>query len=179
MTDEAGETQPPDALAGECVWQLQAAEQTVATAESLTAGLISSRLASIPGASNVLCGGLVAYATEIKTSVLGVPADLVERHGVVSAHCAEAMASRARVMFGCTWAVAATGVAGPAEQEGRPVGTVFVAVAGPDVVRVQNLSLSGSRQEVRQETADAALRLLLDLSRPGSTRDDDRSHDAM
>ncbi len=165
MTDQAGGGHPVDALAGECVWQLQATEQTVATAESLTAGLISSRLASIPGASNVLRGGVVAYATQIKTSVLGVPEDLVERHGVVSAQCAEAMAANARVLFDATWAVAATGVAGPDEQEGRPAGTVFVAAAGPLGVRGENLSLTGSRQEIRDASTDAALRLLLTLIR--------------
>lgn len=157
--------QPGDALAGDCVWQLQAAGQTVATAESLTAGLIASRLASIPGASNVLRGGLAAYATEVKTSVLGVPAAVVEEHGVISAQCAEAMAQRARKMFDSTWALAATGVAGPEEQEDRPPGTVFVAVAGPVDVRVQDLSLTGSRQQIRDASADACLRLLLDLVR--------------
>lgn len=165
MTQPRGGEQPPDTLAGDCVWQLQTAEETVATAESLTAGLISSRLASVPGASNALKGGLAAYATEVKTSVLRVPEDLVQRHGVISAQCAAAMAVNARTLFDSTWGVAATGVAGPDEQEGRPAGTVFIAVAGPVGVRVQNLSLRGSRQEIREVTSDAALRLLLELVR--------------
>jgi nicotinamide-nucleotide amidase len=134
--------------------------ETLATAESLTAGLICATLAEVPGASDVLRGGLAAYATDVKTTVLGVDADVVERDGVVSRSCAEAMARRACVLFGSDWAVSATGVAGPTEQEGHPVGTVFVAVCGPGRLESRQLALGGTRDEVRHASVDAALGLL-------------------
>jgi nicotinamide-nucleotide amidase len=150
-------------LARSCLDALRDGGASLSTAESLTAGLIASTLAEVPGASDVLRGGLVAYATEAKVSVLGVDAGLVEREGVVSAACAEAMAVRARELFSSDWAVSATGVAGPAEQDGQPAGTVFIAVAGPDVVRHRRLALEGDRDVVRRGSAEAALQLLFEL----------------
>lgn len=147
-------------LAASCLELLRESGGTLATAESLTAGMICTTLAGVPGASDVLRGGLAAYATDVKTSVLGVDAELVSSYGVVSAECAEAMASRAVELFAATWGVSATGVAGPSEQEGKAVGTVFVAAAGPGVGRVRRLALSGDRQEIRRATVGAALRLL-------------------
>jgi nicotinamide-nucleotide amidase len=142
-----------------CLAELQTRGQTLATAESLTCGLIAATLAGVPGASAVLRGGLAAYATDVKTSVLGVDAAVVDRYGVISRQCAEAMADRAVTLFGSDWAVASTGVAGPDRQEGHPVGTVFVAVAGP-VARSAALALSGERNSIRVATVDAALALL-------------------
>ena len=95
------------------------------------------------GASRVYRGGVVAYATEVKQQLLGVPPDLVARHGVVSAECARAMAEGARAALGADWAVSTTGVAGPDQQEGKPVGTVFVGVAGPGGTTVTALELVG------------------------------------
>ena len=152
------------AMASECIAVLAERDEPVATAESLTAGLISATLANVPGASAVLRGGIAAYASEVKVSVLGVDAGIVEQHGVISGECAVAMGEAARNLFGAAWAVAATGVAGPERQEGRPVGTVYVAVAGPRGVSVEELSLSGSRQAIRDDTVAAALRLLLTRS---------------
>ena len=148
-------------LASECIAVLTERDETVATAESLTAGLISATLATVPGASAVLRGGIAAYASEVKVSVLGVDAEVVEKHGVISGECAVAMAEAARDLFRAAWAVAATGVAGPDRQEGRPVGTVYVAVAGRRSVVAEELSLSGERQAIRDDTVAAALRLLL------------------
>jgi nicotinamide-nucleotide amidase len=108
----------------------------------------------------VLRGGLAAYATDVKTTVLGVDADLVDRYGVISAQCVEAMAARARTLFGSDWAVASTGVAGPDSQEGHAVGTVYVAVVGPGVRRSAALQLTGERNRIRTATVDAALALL-------------------
>jgi nicotinamide-nucleotide amidase len=147
-------------LAQRCVELLQARGQTVATAESLTCGLISARLADVPGASAVLRGGLAAYATDVKTGVLGVDPGLVERYGVISSQCAQAMASRAVRLFGSDWAISSTGVAGPESQEGHDVGTVHVAVAGPTASASTALRLSGGRNVIRGETVDAALALL-------------------
>jgi nicotinamide-nucleotide amidase len=138
-----------------CLAELQTRGQTLATGESLTCGLIAATLAGVPGASAVLRGGLAAYATDVKTSVLGV-----DRYGVISRQCAEAMADRAATVFGSDWAVSSTGVAGPDSQEGHAVGTVFVAVAGPGVARSVALALSGERNSIRAATVDAALALL-------------------
>jgi nicotinamide-nucleotide amidase len=140
---------------------LRARGETLSTAESLTAGLIASTLAEIPGASDVLRGGIAAYATEVKSSVLGVDPGLIAREGVVSAPCAEAMAIRAKALFESDWAVSATGVAGPTEQDGVAVGTVYVAAAGPQGVNSRRVALDGGRDTVRSGAAAAALDLLL------------------
>ena len=136
---------------------------TLATAESLTCGLIAATLSQVPGASRVLRGGLAAYATDVKVRVLGVDPKLVERHGVISAECAEAMAARATSVFSSDWAVASTGVAGPDPQEGHEPGTVFIAVAGPGIMRTENLHLLGAREENRVATVERALLLLVQM----------------
>jgi nicotinamide-nucleotide amidase len=146
--------------AATCLRALRVRAETVATAESLTCGLIAASLADVPGASAVLRGGLAAYATDVKTGVLGVDTDLVTRYGVVSVQCVEAMAARAREVFRSDWAVASTGVAGPDRQEGHDVGTVFVGVDGPGIRRSARLRLSGERNEIRASTVDGALNLL-------------------
>jgi nicotinamide-nucleotide amidase len=162
LTEAAADSSGPDPVAAACLDAFRARGETVSTAESLTAGLLCATLATVPGASDALRGGLAAYATDVKTSVLGVDAAVVERHGVVSAECAEAMARCARVLFDADWAVATTGVAGPTEQDGRPVGTVFVAAAGPsDMAVVRALTLGGNRDRIRREATGAALSLLL------------------
>ena len=131
--------------------------ETVASAESLTGGGLADLLSSTPGASATYVGGVVGYATTVKVSVLGVPQDVVEQHGVVSEECAAAMATGARALLGATWAVSTTGVAGPTEQEGRPVGTVFVGIAGPRGVTVGELALDGDRDAIRAQTCLLAL----------------------
>lgn len=153
---------PGEVLAGRCLELMRSAGSTLATAESLTAGLVTATLASVPGASDVLRGGLVAYATDVKTSVLGVDPDLVATYGVVSGECASAMARRALDLFDATWAVSATGVAGPNGQDGKPAGTVYVGVAGPGAEAVRQLALTGTRSEVRRMTVLEALTLLVD-----------------
>ena len=136
---------------------------TLATAESLTCGLIAATLSQVPGASRVLRGGLAAYATDVKVRVLGVDQMLVDRHGVISAECAEAMATRATSVFSSDWAVASTGVAGPDPQEGHEPGTVFIAVAGPGIMRTETLDLLGAREELRVTTVERALLLLVQM----------------
>lgn len=149
------------ARAEECLRLLDSRGHSVATAESLTAGLISATLASVPGASSALLGGVATYATKVKVAVLRVPQTLVDEYGVVSEQCAAAMATSVRAMFGATWGISATGVAGPERQEGRDVGTVYVGAAGPDGVDVQALNLSGGREAIRTGSVDGALHLLL------------------
>jgi nicotinamide-nucleotide amidase len=138
---------------------------TVAVAESLTGGLVCAALTDVPGASAVVRGGVVAYATDSKASVLGVDPDLLARFGPVSVEVAGAMARAVRERFGARVGLATTGVAGPDEQDGHPVGEVHVAVdhgdgGGRSVGDTRSLSRPGSRIEVRAATVAAALDLL-------------------
>ena len=149
-------------LANHVVARLTAAGHTVATAESLTGGLVCAALVSVPGASVVVRGGVVAYAADVKTGVLGVPEGVLREHGTVAAESATAMAVAARGLFGTDWAVATTGVAGPDPVEDKPVGTVHVAVAGPHGTRTVDLVSPGEREQVRAAASGAALRLLRD-----------------
>lgn len=131
--------------------------ETLATAESLTGGLLAARLTDVPGASRSFVGGVVSYATRVKVSALGVPEDVVERHGVVSRECVVAMAQGVRTRLDATWGLATTGVAGPDEQDGHPVGTVWVAVAGPSATGARLLALGGDRSGIREATCAAVL----------------------
>ncbi|HEU4331486.1 MAG TPA: CinA family protein [Lapillicoccus sp.] len=145
----------------EVVGVLTARRQTVACAESLTGGLLVSRLIDPPGASVVVRGGVVAYATELKASVLGVDAGLLAARGAVDPDVAREMAEGVRRELGADWGVATTGVAGPDPQDGMPVGRVYVAVAGPGGTQVQEHDLSGDRREIRDAAVGAALALLV------------------
>ena len=133
----------------------------LATAESLTGGALADLASGTPGASETFRGGVVSYATDVKTGLLGVGEDTVREHGVVSARCAEQMAAGARTLLGADWAVSTTGVAGPTEQEGKPVGTVFVGVAGPDVVVAHELHLDGDRAAIRAAACRRAAELVV------------------
>ncbi|CAN5782007.1 CinA family protein [soil metagenome] len=152
----------PEPLAPRVIAALSGAHQTVGTAESLTGGRLCSALVDVPGASVAVRGGIVAYAGDLKTGVLGVPADVVAEHGTVAAATARAMAGRARLVLAVDWGVATTGVAGPDPSEGQPAGRAHVAVAGPHRVVDQTLDLPGDREAVRVGTVRAALLLLLD-----------------
>ena len=147
--------------AGAVVARLRAAGQTLAVAESLTGGLLAARIVDVPGASAVLRGGVVAYATDLKHTLLGVDAGLLDRRGAVDPEVAEQMATGVRDRLGATWGLATTGVAGPDPQDGHPPGTVFVGLAGPAGRRALALVLAGDRAAVRAGTVDAALTLLL------------------
>ncbi|QYJ05310.1 nicotinamide-nucleotide amidohydrolase family protein [Nocardioides panacisoli] len=136
---------------------LRERQATVATAESLTGGQLAAALTSVPGASAAFAGGVVSYATAVKVSLLGVPEELVAEHGVVSAACARAMASGVRELVGTSYGVATTGVAGPEQQEGHPVGTVFVAVADADATEVRQLALTGDRAAIQARALVAAV----------------------
>lgn len=139
---------------------LVAAGATLATAESLTGGRLAAAVTAVPGASRSYLGGVVGYATTLKESMLGVPAALVEQYGVVSSECAAAMASGARAVTGATYALSTTGVAGPGEQEGKPVGTVYVGLAGPQGGTVLAMDLVGSREEICDRTVREAIAAL-------------------
>ncbi len=147
--------------AQEAIDALRAVGATVATAESLTGGLVCATLVSVAGASDVVLGGVVAYAPSIKIDLLGVDAALIEAEGTVHPDVAAQMALGARARFDATFALATTGVAGPDASEGKPAGTVHVAIAGPDGVRTTALQLDGDRDTVRQGTVDAVLSRLV------------------
>lgn len=143
--------------------RLAARGETVAVAESLTGGLVCASLTEVPGASAVVRGGVVAYAVDVKTSLLDVPADLLDRYGPVHSSTALAMARGVRSRLTATWGVATTGVAGPESHGGRPVGQVHVAVVGPGQWATQrSLVIEGPRERVRGAAVAAALALLAD-----------------
>ena len=143
-------------LAGEVVEALRARGETVSTAESLTAGAVSSAIVSIAGASDVFVGGITAYRDEIKISHLHVDPAILEEHTSVSEEVAVAMARGAMKSFGTTWAIGTTGVAGPNPLDGHPVGAVWVAIQGP-VCQSIELSLSGERESVRNAATASAI----------------------
>jgi len=140
--------------------RLTEAGLTVATAESITGGRLAARLTDAPGSSAVFAGGVVSYATPVKIAVLGVPESVVDAHGVVSEECARLMAEGARRLLGTTYGVSTTGVAGPDTQEGKPVGTVFVGIAGPEGTEVVQLALDGDRTAIQGAAVDEALSAL-------------------
>lgn len=136
---------------------LTARGETVATAESLTAGLLAATLAGVPGASLVLSGGLVTYTVETKVTLAGVPRELLDEVGPVAAPTASALAEGARDRCAATWGVGLTGVAGPEPHGGHPVGTVYLGLAGPGSTEVAQLQLDGSRWEIRIAAVHAAI----------------------
>lgn len=130
---------------------------TVATAESLTGGQLAATLVDVPGASRSLRGGVVAYATDVKGSVLGVDPGLLAEHGAVHPEVARQMAERVRGVLDADVGLATTGVAGPDPQDGFSPGTVHVAVATPERTVVRTLDLGGDRAAVRAATCVAVL----------------------
>ncbi|WP_151548750.1 MULTISPECIES: CinA family protein [Corynebacterium] len=133
---------------------------TLACCESLSAGMLAGTLANISGASAVLRGGLVTYATELKSELAGVDPQLLDLFGPISPECATAMARGARRACGADIAIALTGVAGPERQDGHPVGEVWMAVAsGEHAVRVRRMSPPRrcSRQGIRAQAVAEAI----------------------
>ncbi|GGX70299.1 CinA family protein [Streptomyces minutiscleroticus] len=151
--------------------------ETLAVAESLTGGLVAAELAAVPGASKAFRGSVTAYATDLKRNVLGVDGALLEARGAVDPQVAAQMATGVRKVLGADWGISTTGVAGPEPQDGQPVGTVYVAVAGPAGAlsgttsgeKVTPLRLNGSRTEIRRESVRSVLALLLEQLAGGQT----------
>ncbi|MFH8610100.1 CinA family protein [Streptomyces sp. NPDC018029] len=167
---------------------LAARGETLAVAESLTGGLVAAEITSVPGASKVFRGSVTAYATELKRDVLGVDGTLLDERGAVDPEVARQMADGIREVLGADWGLATTGVAGPDPQDGQPVGTVYVAISGPDIAvsrpetvvtesevesmrgyadggprgKVAALRLNGDRSEIRMESVRSVLTLLLE-----------------
>jgi len=134
---------------------------TIATAESCTGGNVAARITSVAGSSAYMLGGIVAYANSAKEHLLGVDRAILEQHGAVSEACAIAMAEGARKAFGATWAVSTTGIAGPGGATAtKPVGLVYVAVAGPELTGCVQLLLAGDRADVTEAATQRALTAL-------------------
>jgi len=134
--------------------------QTVATAESLTAGAVVATLTEVPGSSAVVRGGLVVYATELKSRLAGVDAALLAEHGAVHPDVAAALAVGARARCVADLGLGLTGVAGPDGQDGVDPGTVYLALAGPDGITPRALRVPGDRHAVRAAAVRAAIDLL-------------------
>jgi nicotinamide-nucleotide amidase len=134
--------------------------ETITCAESITGGALTSALVSIPGASHVLRGSIVAYSSEIKIQELNVDSALIEEKGVVSEEVALAMATGVKNKFSANWAVALTGVAGPGASHGIPAGTVWLALLGPGVQETVKLEMTGEREMVRRGAVESALGVL-------------------
>jgi nicotinamide-nucleotide amidase len=139
------------------VARLAARGETIATAESLTAGLVTAALTTVPGSSAVVRGGLVVYATELKNSLADVPADLLAEHGAVHPEVALALANGARKACGADWGVGLTGVAGPDPQDGVSAGRVYFGLAQSRNKTVYTLRFAGGRDEVRALTVGAVI----------------------
>ncbi|ASR39155.1 damage-inducible protein [Prauserella marina] len=134
--------------------------ETVATAESLTAGLVCAELTGVAGSSAVVRGGLVVYATDLKASLAGVDSALLAAHGAVHPEVAAQLAVGARARCVADWGLGLTGVAGPDPQDGIAPGTVYVALSGEHVSEVRTLRIQGDRGEVRAASVRAALETL-------------------
>ena len=135
---------------------------TVAAAESLTGGNVSARITKLSGSSAYFLGGIVAYSNEAKASLLGVSEATLATRGAVSAECAREMAEGVRRAFGADVAVATTGIAGPGgATERKPVGLVYIALAGPDGVADEEFHFPGGRATVTDASTEAALLMLL------------------
>lgn len=146
--------------AEDIVAQLKQHGLTISTAESLTAGMLSSTIADVAGASQVLHGGLVAYNNNIKHRLLGVSADTLAARGAVDAETAKQMASGARARFQSDLAISTTGVAGPEPSEGKAVGIVFIALATPSKTQAKLLRFDGNREQIRRSTVAASLKFV-------------------
>lgn len=152
-----------DPLTERVIAELGRTGHTIATAESLTGGRVCALLTTVPGSSSVVLGGVVSYSTELKSAVLGVSEDVLREQGAIAADTALQMAQGVCRLTGSSIGVATTGVAGPDPSEGKPVGTVFVAVAvGESWGRVRALTLHGSREQIRRYSVESALELVLE-----------------
>ncbi|MEV0152302.1 CinA family protein [Micromonospora sp. NPDC050686] len=160
MGTDANHRRPAGSPAAGVVHSLVERHETLATVESLTGGLLAAAIVEIAGVSGVYRGGLVTYATELKAELAGVPDDLLAERGPVDPDVAVALAEGGRRRCGADWGLATTGVAGPEPQDGKPVGLVYVATAGPDGSTVRRLDLDGGRDHIRSAAVIEALRLL-------------------
>ncbi len=145
----------------EIVENLVRRRQTLATAESCTGGLIAHSITDVAGSSACFLGGIVAYSNEAKMKFLGVSEATLVAHGAVSEAVAAELAEGAKAAFESSWALGVTGIAGPGGgTKEKPVGLVYIGIAGAGLLEVARHEFAGSRQAVKQATADAALAML-------------------
>lgn len=151
-----------------CCDVLKALEgKSLVTAESLTGGGIGAALTAIPGSSGVYKGGVISYTDWVKQTVLGVPGEVLARDGAVSAPVAEAMAAGVRALLKADAAVSVTGLAGPGGDEyGNPVGTVFIGYQDARHTVVKHCVFQGGREDIRRQTIETALALILQYNAP-------------
>ena len=143
--------------------EVRKGDLTVAVAESMTGGLLAAALADLPEASRRFLGGVVSYSTDKKMELLGIPEAVINRDGVVSEATARLMAEAARRLFRAGLALSVTGVAGPEEQEGKPVGLTYIGVAVDGETRVREYHWPGGRAANRLASVEAALELAADV----------------
>ena len=137
--------------------------KTLVTAESLTGGGIGAALTAVPGSSEVYKGGVISYTNWVKENILGIPGEILETYGAVSAQTAQAMARGVRGLLKADVSVAVTGLAGPGGDEfGNPVGTVFIGYQDGKTAQVIGCHFTGTREEIRNQTIDRALKLVLE-----------------
>lgn len=136
--------------------ELRLRGQVLAVAESLTGGGLGAAITAVPGSSDVFAGGVIAYQVSKKTDLLHVPRSLITDFGAVSEEVAVAMAEGVRAMFGATWAIATTGVAGPGASDGVAAGTVWIAIRGP-INQSTALQIDGEREDVRNACVSSAI----------------------
>lgn len=152
--------------AAQIVSTLTERHETIAIAESLTGGGVSSALTDIPGTSHIFLGSIIAYSVDIKIRELGVAREKIEEFGVVSEAVAFEMAEGISRKFGSTWALSTTGVAGPGPSHGIPAGTVWIAIIGPGVREAVALNLEGDRSQVRRGAVESALAIFARILTP-------------
>ena len=151
-------------LAQEIGQRLTRKAQFLAVAESCTGGQICHELTNISGSSGYFRGGVVAYANDIKIKLLKVPAEVIERHGAVSAQCVEYMAGGVAELFECQYGIGVSGIAGPGGGSAqKPVGTVFIAVKSPSSTKIYEHRFNGNRREIKKQAVRSALEHLLDV----------------
>ena len=150
-------------LSSKVISRLLEKKRTLATAESCTGGWIGRELTAVPGSSGAYLGGVISYTNGVKEKLLGVPAEVLEKYGAVSAPVAAAMATGARKAIGADLAVSVTGLAGPGGDEfGNPVGTVFLGFADENGAVWEKHLFTGSREEIRLAACQRALELILE-----------------
>lgn len=143
---------------------LHQGKKTLSVAESCTGGLVSHQLTNIPGSSEYFKGGVLAYTNEIKTRILNVPGSIIKKSGAVSGLVAESMAKHVRRLFKSDFGLSITGIAGPTGgTKEKPVGTIYVAIVGPNSIYCKRFQFKGTRLQIKQRAAAAALFMLIEL----------------
>ena len=137
--------------------------RTLGAVESFTGGLFAREITRVPGASKFFKGGIVTYATEIKTRIVGVNENTVKQFGVVSQECCAEMCGHGKFLLNVDYCIAFTGNAGPEAMEGKPVGEVYIGVCAYDLARVQRFQLSGSREEIQDQAINIGITMLAGL----------------